>query len=69
MLKHIPLLVISIFFICACSHEQIYSATHENRRFECQKLPQPQYEACMKEYDQPYDDYNKSREDALKNKE
>ncbi|GAB5451876.1 MAG: hypothetical protein Hals2KO_22040 [Halioglobus sp.] len=50
----------------ACTHEQLYNAVQENRQQEeCAKLPQGQYEACMREYGQPYDEYERQRREVL----
>ena len=52
--------------VTACSNEQIYTAIQENQRLECSKLPEPQYEKCMKELETPYDEYEKDRQEILK---
>lgn len=67
--KHIVSLVILLGAVSGCSNEQVYTAVQQNRQFECQKLPQPQYEECMKDYDQPYDEYARDREEALRKKQ
>jgi len=54
------------FLICSCSNEQIYTAIQVNQRLECSKLPQPQYEDCMKELETSYDDYERDRQELLK---
>jgi hypothetical protein len=48
-----------------CSNQQIYTAVQENRRLECSKLPQNQYEQCMSEYDTPYDEYDRERQAVI----
>jgi uncharacterized lipoprotein NlpE involved in copper resistance len=62
-------LVILTNIIVGCSNEQVYTAVQSNRRLECQKLPQGQYEECMKQYDQPYGAYAKDRDEVLKDKQ
>lgn len=52
--------------VAACSHEQVYSAVQQNRQFECSKLPQPEYEECMRETGMSYDEYERRRQELLK---
>ncbi len=50
-----------------CSNQQIYDAAQGNHRLECQKLPQGQYEDCMAEISESYEEYTrKRREDELR---
>jgi len=55
-------LVLSLCLL-GCSNEQVYNAIQENRRLECAKLPQPQYDKCMRDYDVSYGDYQRQRSD------
>ena len=45
----------------ACSNEQIYNTVQHNQRLECGKLPQAQYEECMRDYDTSYDEYEREQ--------
>jgi PBP1b-binding outer membrane lipoprotein LpoB len=54
-------------FLMGCSNKQIYTAVQENRRVECSKLPQVQFEKCMSEYDTPYEEYQRERQAVIKN--
>jgi hypothetical protein len=49
----------------ACSNQQLYDAIQQNRQLECQKLPGIQYEECMKQHSQPYDEYERQRQELL----
>ncbi|MEM9256718.1 MAG: hypothetical protein AAGA91_14825 [Pseudomonadota bacterium] len=51
--------------LAACSNEQIYDSIQGNAQLECSKLPQDQYEQCMAEYSQTYEDYAREREALL----
>lgn len=64
-MKTIPIIC---FFILAsaCSNEQIYTAIQDNHRLECSKLPQQQYEDCMKEHETTYDEYEQDLQDMDK---
>ena len=44
-----------------CSNKEVYTAIQNNRQLECQKLPQVQYDECMSEYGQAYDEYEADR--------
>lgn len=50
------------FLLTACSNQQIYNAVQENRRAECGKPPQSQYEECLRDYDTSYDEYERERQ-------
>ena len=49
--------------VAACSNQQLYTAVQERERQECAKLPQVQYEECMREIEGSYEDYARERED------
>jgi hypothetical protein len=57
-------LVIALALL-GCSNKQIYTAVQDNRRVECGKLPQNQYEQCISEYDTPYEEYERERQAAI----
>lgn len=52
--------------LLGCSNEQIYNAVQENQQMECSKLPQNQFEECVRNYDTPYAEYERARESAIK---
>lgn len=56
--------LVLLLLLSGCSNQQVYDAIQENRRLECAKLPQPQYEKCMQDYDMSYRDYRRERADA-----
>lgn len=61
----IHLLLFVTLFIVACSNKVIYESIQSNNRMECGKLPQSQYEECMKKADKAYEEYKIEREEAL----
>ena len=65
-MKHHLFLIITLLLM-GCSNQQIYTAVQENRRIECSKLPQGQYEKCMSDYDTPYEEYERERQAARTN--
>lgn len=51
--------------LAGCSNKQLYSTIRENRRAECNKLPQSQVEKCMSEHDALYDEYRRERQSVI----
>jgi len=60
--------IIAAIFLASCTNRQIYESIQGSERLDCQKLPQGQYEKCMKDHDQSYDSYEKDREAVLEEK-
>jgi hypothetical protein len=58
-----PFLIICVIAISACSNRHIYDAVQHNNELECGKLPQAQYEQCMEEISQSYEEYQRDREE------
>ncbi|AZZ90370.1 hypothetical protein EUZ85_06410 [Hahella sp. KA22] len=53
----------------SCSTEQAYYAMRENQRQQCEKyIEQSQYEACMRQANESYDDYERRRKELAKQK-
>jgi len=63
--KRICLLALITLLPAGCSNKQLYNAAQENRRQECAKLPQVRYEDCMRDYDTPYEDYERERQGRI----
>ncbi len=59
-------LVLFALALSACSNRQVYDAIQNNRQLECQKLPGTQYEECMKQFSEPYDEYRRERDELTK---
>jgi len=51
--------------LLGCSNKQIYNSVQENRRMECGKLPQNQYEDCIRDYSTSYEDYERERQASI----
>ena len=62
------LLLLAAWLLQACSNQQVYDAIQQNRQLECQKLPGTQYEDCMKQYSEPYQEYERERQELLQEK-
>jgi hypothetical protein len=50
----------------ACANQQLYNGIQKNQQLECQKLPGSQYDECMKEVSEPYESYERDREELMK---
>ncbi|MAT94224.1 MAG: hypothetical protein CME59_16705 [Halioglobus sp.] len=61
---HFTLLPACLLVLAGCTNQQLYSAIQDNRRQECAKLPQPQYEECLRDYDTSYEEYLRAGEDG-----
>ncbi len=59
------LLSVSAAILMACTNNQIHGAVQAHEQMECQKLPQNQYEQCMAEVSETYEDYSRKRQDAI----
>ena len=59
-------MLVASWLVQACSQQQVYDAIQQNRQLECQKLPGTQYEECMKQYSEPYKEYERERQELLR---
>lgn len=62
------LFTIPLLAITGCSDRQLYEAMQKRGRVECQTLPESQYEDCIKDYQQSYDDYKRALDEVRKKK-
>lgn len=56
-------LLFASLLLLACSNRQVYETMQNRHQLECQKLPQVQYEECIKQL-QSYDEYQRRRQQA-----
>lgn len=64
--RFVPLLVLAIA-CSACTNKQLYETIQSNERLECQKIVRRiEYEECMRQINQSYEDYQREREQVLK---
>lgn len=50
----------------ACTQQDVYEMTQDNRRQACDKEPPSLQDSCRERYQQKYADYQREREDLLK---
>ncbi len=59
-------LIFLIFLIIAgCSSRGAYEGIQTSNRFECSKLPSPQYDECMNNANKSFDEYERERKEAI----
>ena len=67
MLKSLFILSVLLFITTACSKQQVYYGLKESQKNECRKLiHQSEYETCMSQHNESYEQYQMKREEALK---
>lgn len=54
-------LALAVLVLSGC--ETVYQSAQSHQRNQCYELPQPEYEACMKNTEQSYNDYEKQRDE------
>ena len=61
-------LILSLTFVIlsGCSTRQVYDSIHGREKVQCQSLPQNEYEECMQQVDESYDNYKKNRDELKK---
>ena len=61
---------IALVFVCltisACSNKAVYQDLQRNKRNECMQVPQSEYDRCMRNMEQSYEEYELQRQEALK---
>lgn len=59
-------ILFGIIMLGACSSQEAYHAIQENRRAECEKLPDRQREECLEDYQMSYEEYERARSGSTK---
>lgn len=60
------LMLLAMFALSGCSNKAVYDNIQLHKRRECSKLPPSQYDDCMGDARKSYDEYERERNDALK---
>ena len=50
----------------ACTTKGAYISLQKHQELMCNKVPESDYEACMKNANESYEDYNQKREEIIK---
>ena len=62
--------MLTIAVLAACTNKQVYETIQSHERLECQKIVrQTEYQECMRQINQSYEDYEREREAVLKGEE
>ena len=59
-------LCIALSQLQACSSRQVYESAKMRNQVQCQQLPPSQYEECMQQAGETYDDYKDKRDSVEK---
>ncbi|MBN2865299.1 MAG: hypothetical protein JXK16_04770 [Thiotrichales bacterium] len=55
-------LLITSTLLASCSNQQVYNAIQVNQQSKCQKLPPSQYDDCIKQQSESYEEYQRKLE-------
>jgi len=56
--------IVALTLLAGCSNKSIYQGIQSSNQVECTMLPPSQYEECIERSDQPYDEYERERQEA-----
>lgn len=59
------IVIFLIITITSCSNKDMYSNLQNSHTFSCEKLKSNQYEDCMNQYSDSYEDYTAKRQATL----
>lgn len=62
------LMTLSILFLQGCNSRQVYNSIQHNIRLECRKAPISEYDKCIEQASETYDDYKTKREAVINDK-
>ncbi|RCX08471.1 hypothetical protein DFP77_102166 [Marinomonas foliarum] len=62
------ILVFILFSVVSCSKKALYTNLQYNHTSACEKLKSNQYEDCMSQYSDSYEDYTAKRQGTTLNK-
>ena len=60
-MSRIIYIVLVVSALTSCTSEEVYHAVQNNQQLECEKLPYPQRDECMKHASTDYKDYENER--------
>jgi len=58
----VPIPLLALLLLQACTNRQVYEAVQQNRQLECQRYPDTRYEECMRQSETSYEDYEAERQ-------
>lgn len=65
----IILTTLALLLVAGCSNKATYQNLQINQRNKCLELPQSQYDECMKGAEKSYEQYEKERQEYLRERE
>lgn len=55
-----------VFGTQACTQKAVYDEIRANRAYACSRVPEAEREGCLQGTDDTYDEYQRKRQEALK---
>jgi len=55
-----------VAFLSSCTDQQVYESQRNSNKLECERLPSPQRDDCMKKIPLDYNKYEEERQKLLK---
>lgn len=56
---------VSMMFIQSCDNKGMYINLQKHQEFKCNRVPESDYDECMKEAKKSYEDYKEKREEII----
>ena len=61
-------LAVAVFTVSGCSNRAVYQNLQLNKKQECRRLPVTEYDDCMRDMEQSYEEYERQRKQVIENK-
>ncbi|MAD73485.1 MAG: hypothetical protein CML20_01550 [Rheinheimera sp.] len=61
-------LAVGVITVSGCSNKAVYQNLQLNKKQECRRLPVTQYDDCMRDMAQSYEEYERQRKQVIENK-
>ena len=58
------LVLAGVLMLGGCSHRAVYENLQMHTREECRRAPPPEYDRCMRQAQQSFDEYERERRDT-----
>ncbi|MBL4827737.1 MAG: hypothetical protein JKY66_08515 [Spongiibacteraceae bacterium] len=58
-------IVVFLLSVYGCTNKQAYYHAQSSQRLQCQKLPPQEYEMCLSQTQETYEEYERKRQELL----
>lgn len=62
------LLISIVFFLQACTSQQLHTLFQGKQQNDCQTVPNSQYEECIERANESYEEYSSKRKEVIEDK-